>query len=90
MTTSRPITKDAFPSPAYFADFAESYSAHIDELLQRLMEQTLDNEIHDFVYSFYTQLSNRPESGAILSRLGLEELDQLKSRQLQHLQSLFS
>ena len=90
MTTSRPITKDAFPSPAYFADFAESYSAHIDELLQRLMEQTLDKEIHDFVDSFYTQLSNRPESGAILSRLGLEELDQLKSRQLQHLQSLFS
>jgi EAL domain-containing protein (putative c-di-GMP-specific phosphodiesterase class I) len=90
MTTKRPITKDAFPSPAYFADFAKSYGEHIDELLQQVMEQTPKEEIQDFVSSFYTQLINRPESAAILSRLSLEELDQLKSRQLQHLQSLLS
>ncbi len=85
-----PNTKDAFPSPAYFADFARSYSEHIDELLQQAIEHAPKEDIQNFVSSFYTQLINRPESAAILSRLSLEELDQLKSRQMEHLRSLFS
>src|ERR1035438_6883892 len=69
MRSRRSISKEVGPSSAYFSDFAMSYCGHIDELLRQLMERTPDEEIQEFVGSFYTQLSNRPESAAILSRL---------------------
>lgn len=84
----RPITTEVTPSPEYFADFALSYGAHVDALLRQLRKQIPDQELHDFVNSFYIQLSNRAESAAILSRLSAEELEKLKSRQAQHLLSL--
>jgi EAL domain-containing protein (putative c-di-GMP-specific phosphodiesterase class I) len=67
-----------------------SYGGHVDELLRKLVEQTADEEIQEFVGSFYTQLSDRPESSSILSRLTPEELERLKSRQSQHLLLLLS
>src|ERR1035438_7331820 len=90
MRSRRSISKEVGPSSAYFSDFAMSYCGHIDELLRQLMERTPDEEIQEFVGSFYTQLSNRPESAAILSRLTPEELERLKSRQCQHLLLLLS
>jgi EAL domain-containing protein (putative c-di-GMP-specific phosphodiesterase class I) len=90
MKSKRPMTNEVLPSTAYFADFAMSYNGHIDDLLHQLMEQTGLREIHDFVGFFYTHLNNRPDSAAILSRLSSAELEELKSRQLQHLQLVFS
>jgi EAL domain-containing protein (putative c-di-GMP-specific phosphodiesterase class I) len=90
MASKRPITNGVDPSPEYFADFATSYSERIDDLLHQLMQQTAGKEIQDFVNTFYIQLSNRPETAAILARLSSEELEQLKSRQSQHLLLLFS
>ncbi len=90
MASNCPNTKEASPSAAYFADFASSYGGPIDEHLHQLKSQTADESIADFVSSFYTRLSNRAESAAILSRLSPEELSNLKARQSQHLRLLLS
>ena len=90
MTSRRPISKEVGPSSAYFIDFAMSYSGRIDELLRQLMERTPDEKIQESVASFYTQLSNRPGSATILSRLTPDELERLKFRQFQHLLLLLS
>jgi EAL domain-containing protein (putative c-di-GMP-specific phosphodiesterase class I) len=88
MARKTPSSKEASPSPEYFADFAQSYGEHVDVLLRRLRQRVTDRELHDFATSFYIQLSNRAESAAILSRLSVEEMERLKSRQAQHLLSL--
>jgi len=81
--------KELTPSTAYFADFASSYNEDIDYLLY-LIQDRASEAIHEFVLSFYAQLSSREESSAILARLNRVELDHLKSKQEQHLQFLLA
>lgn len=81
---------DGMPSAAYFADFASSYSEQIDQLLIRSLPPDLNEEIRDFVESFYARLTDGAESAAILARLTPADLDQLKGEQVKHLKSLFA
>lgn len=90
MTGEKLIATDVRPSQDYFADFASAYNEHVDALLHQLMQRTTDEDIRNFVDSFYIHLSKRPESAAILSRLSREELENLKSRQSEHVLLLLS
>lgn len=90
MTREKLIATAVSPSQDYFADFASAYNEHVDSLLHRLLQRTTDEDIRACVNSFYIQLSKRPESAAILSRLSPEELENLKSRQSEHLLLLLS
>lgn len=90
MASRRPISKELSTPPAYFAYFAAAYGEHIDGLLHQLLRGTAGDELQDFVRSFYSQLGNRADSAEILSRLSSEELEDLQSRQTQHLRMIFS
>jgi EAL domain-containing protein (putative c-di-GMP-specific phosphodiesterase class I) len=80
------------PPASYFADFASSYGEEIDHLLKRLQQlhPRVSDDIREFADSFYEHLSNRAQSSAILARLNPHELDQLKSKQAQHLTQILS
>jgi EAL domain-containing protein (putative c-di-GMP-specific phosphodiesterase class I) len=80
------------PPASYFADFASSFGEEIDLLLRHLLRlhPRINDDIREFADSFYEHLSNRVESSAILARLNPHELNQLKSKQAQHLAQILS
>ena len=73
---------DMTVSASYLADFSDSYSAYIGQLLQQFLQNHpgVHDEIQDFANSFYARLGNRREYAAILERLSSEELEHLKSK----------
>ena len=84
--------RDLILPDSYLADFSSSYGDDVDLLLSHLLQNQprIEDDINEFVDSFYRRLSDRAQSAAILSRLSLEELDHLKLEQGQHLKMLLS
>lgn len=84
--------KDATPSDSYFADYSSSYDDEVDLILRYLLqnEPRILDDISRFADSFYSRLSDRAESAAILARLSSGEMDRLKLKQAEHLKMLLS
>jgi EAL domain-containing protein (putative c-di-GMP-specific phosphodiesterase class I) len=84
--------KDLTLPDSYLADFSSSYGENVDLLLRHLLQNRprIEEDIHEFAKSFYSRLRDRAQSAAILARLSAEELDNLESKQAQHLKMLLS